>query len=191
MQRMKNQHKRSFWSFLWESLSHPAAPGSLTLDRIWNEAMWVLSSDSRKMSKYKRKQGLLCWICIPFWNLWHFTSEGVGLFIFSISCLSLHSLSIERGHQLAPRSSSLPVLGHCVCPASCLQSWWWDESCVSLEEGGWGVLTRSPCLPQTSCCFYEAQLPGMATSVWYPGLMYAPLSRVLQGTLAVVVLDLV
>lgn len=34
-------------------------------------------------------KGLLCWICIPFWNLWHFTSERELYYLFSIPCLSL------------------------------------------------------------------------------------------------------
>ena len=110
--------------------------------------------------------------------------ERVVLFIFKILLFS-SSPSIERGHQLAPRSSSLPVPGHCVCAASCLQSWWRDESWVSLERGRWGVLIRSPWLPQTSGCFCEAQLPGMARSVWYPVSRVLLWAGSLQGILVV------
>lgn len=148
--------------------------------------MWVLSSDSRKMSKYKRRKQRSSVLDLHslLKSLALYIREGVVLFIFNILPFS-SSLSVERGHQLAPHSSSLPVLGHCVRPASCLQSWWRDESCVSLERGGWGVLTRSPCLLQTSCCFHKAQLPGMARSVWYPVSRVLLWAGSLQGTLVV------
>lgn len=121
-----------------------------------------------------RNKGLLCWICIPFWNLWPFTSKRELYYLLSMSWLS--SSPVLREWPSARSLQPFPLLaGHCVHEASCLQSWW-QEKPASYSRGVWmNAVTSSLFLPGRSVCLRKAQLPGRVGSMWYlvSGLLFS------------------
>lgn len=168
MRSTKNQTK-AFSLVFWKVLSHSAASGSLTLDgNLKWSLMWVLSSDSRRMSKYKRRKqrSFVLDLHSLLKSLALYIRNWVVLFIFNF--LTFYSSLVLRewpsAHSL---SLSLSLLGIVSAKWAAFIA---GDKCraASCQRRVWmNVVTRSPSKLGSSLCLHKAQLAVTERSVWY------------------------
>lgn len=159
--------------FLWKVLPHSAASGSLTLDgNLKWSLMWVLSSDSRKMSKYKRRKqrSSLLDLHSLLKSLALDSRKWVVVFILHSPPFSPSPVLRERPSACSPQPLSL-LAGHFVSQVSCRHSSWQDRGCLLPERA---VDGRGDGGTVCSLGLHEPWLPGMVRSTWYlvSGLLF-------------------
>lgn len=135
----------------------------------------MLSSDSRKMSKYEKKKQRSSVLDL------HSLLKSLALYIrkwvvlFTLNFLTFYSSPVLREWPSACSLQPFPLLaGHCVSEASCLQASDKRRAAFCGRGAGKDVSTRSLFQPDSSLCLHKARFPVMARSIWYlvSGLLF-------------------